>query len=389
MSINYNNLKMLPVNKTVVFKSPLERDEDVLCRTGTIAEGSCFFHSLLQAICKEYQTMNTENKLKFVERLRKKISSNFSEKDWEKISGGMLSKISYQEEVYKNFNDIYYYFNKDKIKHSKTKELLKKILKKHSKEDYKLITELIPLKVIENNILPVSYQSGENEVIEECNEIIVKNTVEYVYSRPEFKNIPDSKSDYIINVIISMFLEILQFSKSIAYKEYIKNMKNCNEDVDSFILSTLSDTFNRDIYFIDGETRMPYNNASTAENLKGRKSVIILWVSRNHYEIVGRLLPNNIVQREFKHDDPLIEKMYTFLIHPEKICDNYPELETFIPKDYRMKRSPNPYDYTFNSDSEVEKTNSSETDSEESEESEDSYTGYHRSVSRRESRKRK
>lgn len=386
MSINYNNLKMLPVNKTVVFKSPLERDEDVLCRTGTIAEGSCFFHSLLQAICKEYQTMNIENKLKFVARLRKKISNSFKEDDWEKISGGMLSKISYQQEVDKNLNDVYYYFKKDKIKHSKTKEILKKLLTKYNKDDYKLLTELVPLKIIESNILPASYHSAENEVIEECNEIVVKNACEYLYNRPEFKNIPESKSDYIVNVLINMFLEILRFSKKMAYNEHVESMKNSNEDVDSFTLSTLSDTFNRDIYFIDGETRMPYNNASTTESLKGRKSVIILWVGRNHYEILGRLLPDNIVQREFKPDDPLIEKMYTFLLKPEEIIKKYPELEAFIPKDLRTQRSPNPYDYAFNSDSDSGKSNNIETDSEESE---DSYTGYHRSASRRETRRRK
>ena len=116
------------------------------------------------------------------------------------------------------------------------------------------------------------------------------------------------------------------------------------------------------------------------------KSIVILWVSRNHYEILGRLLPNNVIQREFKPDDPFIKKMYTFLVHPEQITNNYPELEPFIPKDYRLNRSPNPYDYTFNSDNDSEKTNSIETDSEDTEES---YSGYHRSASRRETRKRK
>jgi len=36
-------LKILPVNKTVVFNSPIEGD-DVLVRTGTVSEGSSFFH---------------------------------------------------------------------------------------------------------------------------------------------------------------------------------------------------------------------------------------------------------------------------------------------------------------------------------------------------------
>ena len=41
MSHQLETLRLLPVNKTVVFYSPVE-GKDVLVRTGTIAEGSCF-----------------------------------------------------------------------------------------------------------------------------------------------------------------------------------------------------------------------------------------------------------------------------------------------------------------------------------------------------------
>ena len=381
----HNKLKMLPVNKTVVFNSPLEGEEDVLCRTGTIAEGSCFFHSLLQAISKEYQTMDTRNKTNCVSKLRKKIASKFDENSWEKISDGVLSKISYQEKVSMNFNDVYLYFSKNKIKHKQTKDLLKQILEKFSQEDNRLIIELVTLDNLERNILPKSYEESENENIEECNEMIVKNAVDFLLKRPEFRNLEEEKSDYLIKVLISMFLFILKISKKQAYEEYISNMKDVNEDVDSFTLSIISDKFNRDIYFIDGETRLPYNNASTTQNLKKRKSIIILWVGRNHYEVIGRLLPNNVVQREFKPTDILIDKMYTYLIEPSNIYNKYPDLEPYIPKDYHKKRSPNPFKYAYLSDS-SEKDESSEESDDSSESKYD--TGYHRSSSRRSVMKR-
>ena len=49
----FENLQLLPVNKTVVFYSPVE-GKDVLVRTGTIGEGSCFYHALLHAYSLEY-----------------------------------------------------------------------------------------------------------------------------------------------------------------------------------------------------------------------------------------------------------------------------------------------------------------------------------------------
>ena len=63
---------------------------------------------------------------------------------------------------------------------------------------------------------------------------------------------------------------------------------------------------------------MPYRTADT-ENIKGRKSLIVMWIGGVHYEIVGRLLPGNRVQREFNSDDFRIEDV-TDLISPFIIC---------------------------------------------------------------------
>ena len=71
---------------------------------------------------------------------------------------------------------------------------------------------------------------------------------------------------------------------------------------------------------------MPYHNASSSENIKKRKSYILLWIENNHYEILGRLLPGNKIQREFKWDDPLIQCIYTILCDPNKVPDQYPHL---------------------------------------------------------------
>ena len=69
MNHQLETLRLLPVNKTVVFYSPIEGN-DVLVRTGTIAEGSCFFHSLLHAYSKEYISMDIKVRMKFVKKLR-------------------------------------------------------------------------------------------------------------------------------------------------------------------------------------------------------------------------------------------------------------------------------------------------------------------------------
>ena len=69
MTSNIDNLKIIPVNKTVVFYSPIE-GEDVLVRTGVISEGSSFFHALLYAYSKEYVSMNKKERTKYIHKLK-------------------------------------------------------------------------------------------------------------------------------------------------------------------------------------------------------------------------------------------------------------------------------------------------------------------------------
>jgi hypothetical protein len=106
-------------------------------------------------------------------------------------------------------------------------------------------------------------------------------------------------------------------------------------DVDSTTIGLISNYFDRDLYFIDGRTRLPYQNASY-NNIKNRKSLIIMWTSGVHYEIVGRLKPDSRIARDFEFYDPLVMRIKTFLQHPNKIPEKYPELIPYLPKNYRQ-----------------------------------------------------
>ena len=133
---------------------------------------------------------------------------------------------------------------------------------------------------------------------------------------------------------------VLEEGKNAAYRSYIKGLERVSEDVDSYTIEFISNRFNRDVYFLDGTNRLPYNTCPTTNNIKGRKSMVVLWVGGNHYEIVGRLLPGNRIQREFAADDELINRIRTFMTQPEKIKDLYPELIEHLPRSYRSGSSP-------------------------------------------------
>lgn len=188
----------------------------------------------------------------------------------------------------------------------------------------------------------------------------------------EIQNIPYEKAKYIRKHAQKMIKEILEQAENDTYVEYKRSLKSVGESIDSFNIQTISDYFNRDIYFIDGKNRMPYNNSSTTENFHRRKSIIILWVNDNHYEVIGRLIKDNRIQREFDHDDPLVKKIYTVLVQPTKVAEVYPDLTAYLPKEYRDNDNIND-SMSENSDYSMSRDHQSENSDYYSEDDSDSY----------------
>jgi hypothetical protein len=129
----------------------------------------------------------------------------------------------------------------------------------------------------------------------------------------------------------SLITAVCDQAEKIAFKTYNTNLKN-PEFIDSATIGRISDKFNRDIYFLNGKDRLPYSTGGNL-NIKGRKSNILIWVNNNHYEIVGKLLTGDRIQREFDPDDILIDRVKTFLFEPEKIPTYYPKLSKYISDD--------------------------------------------------------
>lgn len=374
MAKQFGKLKMLPVNKTVVFWSPIEGD-DVLIRTGTIAEGSCFFHSLLYAYSKEYVSMDKRERMKFVRRLRASMSGKVDRENWEGMGGGLIAKIPFQEKVNYILVNFYRFLDNDsRARGRDTKNVIKKLVGNNANEleMYRLVAELIPKQEgFEQTILPRAYRKSEDGKIADCCDAIIEESIAYLDAKEEIKRIPEEKAEYIRCIVRKLLTEVLKESEEVAYNDYVKGLKNVAKEVDTYTIGLISDRFKRDIYFLDGKNRMPYNNSSTTENLTGRKSIIVLWIGGNHYEIVGRLLPGNRIQREFSHDDPLIQKMYNLLVKPEEVHEKYPELVPYLPREYQNS-SPSPHRFTDTDESEDEDRNMSVYDSSDPED-DDSY----------------
>jgi hypothetical protein len=198
---------------------------------------------------------------------------------------------------------------------------------------------MIPLeKGFEKSILPSSYEKCNEEGIAACKKTIVEYAVRYY--KNEFKKfggqLTHARVQYYIDKLSKFIYAVVNEAENSAYKEYIESLHDASMEVDSYTVGLISEKFNRDIYFIDARTRMPYKDASH-DNIRKRKSIIVMWTGGCHYEIVGRLLSGNRIQREFDYKDSIIQRIHTYLFRPEKIPDMYPNFIPYMSKDLRKK----------------------------------------------------
>ena len=197
----HSKLKMLSVNKSVVFNSPLEGD-DVLVRTGTIAEGSCFLHSLLHAYSKEYISLNIKGRMEFVRCFRASLASKINREDWEKMGSGIIAKVPFQENVLTILEKFYKFLDDEKLPRSKTVRTVIKNLVEEV-EVYKLIKELIPIdNGFTKEILPKADSRTEDDKISTNSDEIIRGVSDYLYDKDELQNTSKDKRDYIIDVAV-------------------------------------------------------------------------------------------------------------------------------------------------------------------------------------------
>lgn len=300
---DFNNL---PFNKTCVFNSPIEGTE-TLVRTGTINNDILsMFNSILYACSKKFIMNVDENeKIKQIHDFKDYIFDMYSETDKFK-----LFNKNFNDFVYNKLEQIYGFLKQETEEVDKdVKFILNKLLiDEDSIELHELITELIPLsgfKKIYNIIL----KKWANNSIEEYRNILLKETVKYVSYNDIFDEISKDKGDFIKKNILIMLDIILGIAKNNFKQPEIPNVVN------SELINFLSDKFEYDIYFIDSKTRKPF--IFKDQNILNIKSIIILSFDNNKFEIVGKLLKNNKIQREFMPYEDIVKSINFYLNEEE------------------------------------------------------------------------
>jgi SAM-dependent methyltransferase len=248
-----NSLPMLEMDKNVAFRVSYINKH--LVRTGTVGDGSCFFHSVLKCISPDYSKLDKQERKEFVGRLRDKMANDLSQEKWESFGKGTLA-----------------------------------------------FSRLIPrfVRYIEKNVV---------DIFEKAKELEIKgsNTVEE-YITLLLESIPEKTHKRVLNIFKQL--------RNRVFEEFKKDLTNCStwvgEEMGSVdVFEYISDYFNIDIYLLRDTTRAPYRQGVDCNiRYKDRNSILVLWVGDSHYEAIGDLKKvdgKNHIQRVFNFNDEIIK----------------------------------------------------------------------------------
>jgi hypothetical protein len=269
-------LDELPVNKTVVFSILIEK---ILVRTVTTHEHS-FFHAVLYACLPNYKLINTKNHVKLINELRSYIIS--------KLYKTVPYTVFLEETIIMLLSNFYNFISTGKCNKLKSSKKIRKkvIINESDIKTYKFITEMITIDELKNNIL-----------------LITSNNVDVIKNFKPLKETLDEYNKKLYTEKISILIKAVVKESNKYFSE------NYKINVDSKTIKLISNKLNIDIYFIDSKTRMPCKSS----NIKKRKSIIIMLNENGHYDIVGKLLPDNVIKREFDPEESIITKIYSHL----------------------------------------------------------------------------
>lgn len=293
----YNKLSRLSVNKTVIFRTPLENDCD-LVRTGVIyKDKKSLLHCVYHACSEKYVQSENSIRQKMVEKLFLKVSPNRS-----KYFLNISMKI---------FNEFYEYIEKNKeIDNKQLKNVISKIEKDIVK--YKIVYEIIKFKDLESIFSEIN---NLNSI-----DIVKKNIydnflVKLKYNLSKIGELEKNRYDFCLTKNMELIEKILDCVITFISEKYKNKI-----EIDGKLINKICNIFNVDIYFINYKIRKPYDYEDVQYN--GRKSLILLMYGDYDYELIGRIVNQNQIERIFKPDDPIIKDIKRRLKYKTSSSEN-------------------------------------------------------------------
>lgn len=314
-----NYIERLPVNKTVVFNTPIEGDS-VLTRTGIIDDTSTLLHCINHACEDRYKHYSNEEKKDKIYRLKYRLLDKYL--DIWKLSD--ISNKAVLKQIKTYLEKVQSQIHNDELKSDSVKKIIE-----DSKyiEHYKLLFELIKYNDYIRMLNSIKIKNAKS--VQYIRDILLDELKVYYNNIVYIKSLDEKRKLFFEDLLEKMMKNIIDISIDVCSKSYFKNLATDKTTISSIDLKILSDFFDVNIYFINSKTKLPYIFLKKDLQSFKKKSIVLLSID-NDFEIIGRLLEGNEIERKFNGDDTIIHKIHNFIYNHDKIKKIYPELLKYL-----------------------------------------------------------
>jgi len=290
-------------------------------RIGSIADGSCFFHSILTAINKSYRNINSRaDRILKVTEVRNAIARKITRTSWEKLQNGEPAHFSLLEKISEYETVITKVLKKhSRYKSSKSRAWILKAIKYD--KSYEIINQVLGNNLIDmsNFSKDCSKSSGGYIPMSDCRNIFVKHQLKrYVQGiEKQLNRLTKNCESGDIEASVLDYKELLkQFfnnASDAALSKLITYFSDPTEWIGTEYLSFLGNQFNINILIVDGKTGLPYIQGDDSSIKNGRSSIVLLNVDECHYETLGFEIENQNNKPKIKcrlpWTHPMIQKI--------------------------------------------------------------------------------
>jgi len=272
-----------------------EKDQYDLVRTGTHNDGDCFFHAVLTSMnTGDYRKKKAVDQKKQTKEFRKGIP--VSKDRWMALGGGSLARIGVSINI-PGFDVAFH----------------NRILGEGKKYVDDRAAILISFGNDPKRLARWTTSLEENRKIQDLPLMDYVEAITRLFKETIKANLAGTdNSAETEEKAIFQFDEVVKKSIDQAYMGFLTLMGSCGSWVGQEVLEIVADAIDRDIYILESYDGAAYK--TECAHVRGRTSIVLVYQAGNHYESVGRVLPGNVIQREFAPDDPMIK------LFKEKIC---------------------------------------------------------------------
>ena len=305
-------MNYLIFNKTCVIETPIEGNNSMVRTGGTSLNENepliSFTNALLHSTIKKYGSLSESDRMVKIQKLKDDVSKKIKNSDKMK-----LKLSSFLEIIKENLSHFYKYLSSndfEDLKIESNKKFSIRLLNNgdHDKiQLFKLLSEIIPLEDF-NKIFKMTEKkwiSNETCCIIDYNKVIQKETVRFLMYQEFFEDVDKKKSDFFVKNIIEMINELVKISF-----EQVSNDNNfLSNNVTKDKVDVFSNYMDFNIVFLDSQTRNPFFVGTETNLNNSKKTVIVFSFDLKHFEIVGKHLPDDRIQRNFMPHDDIVKNI--------------------------------------------------------------------------------